>query len=677
MTENVPLLSDIQREAIFGAYRRANKGSKIKKPSLGNTFAEKHFYISPEAKGEYTGAWQSRPWQAEILNVMASFQNKELSWRKASRMGASKMMCALICQCAAELNLNVIMYQPTDDAMDRFVKSEIDPMFRDVKILQSLKLSNSKKYDTMSLKQLRGFMLHLLGGATPDNYRSRSADIVITDECSAFGQDIGGEGDSRALSRTRITESPFGKQINGSSPKSLPNCLISRALAEMDFVFKFHLPCPSCGVLQYMDYFDDSDEVGIIYDHKKSGKIAEIAATARYACVECKAHHSYGEMINAQVGGKWMTDDGQFYIKGGLVYSGRNRVDGDDRWNIGMDSNSLISPAFTFSDYVSEYIPAKRRYGEGSVGPMKTLVNNRKGLPWEESDTIQTMDHKLFMTEPYPEGFVPEGVMAVFSAADIQGDRIEVGTVGYGAREESWWLDYQVFPGDTNKHEVWQRLEDYWHEKQFTTPSGRKLDIFLHGIDHGGHWSGTVERFCKTNDASRFIPLKGRLGHNKDVVDFPRAPSKQTGCWLTMINTDTTKQIVQKRMTYSMHGTEKKVLDHDQIDDDLAEMTVQPGRMHFPSYGPGYELFNESFYKQMVSEVRLLKPSGVPEWVANGRNEVFDIASMNLALCRIAQTPRYGLDFDVDVSDQVIANPKSRHRKYDFSQIGTGLNRRR
>lgn len=668
MTENIAL-SDIQRESIIAAFRRANQRSRILEPSLGSEFADNYFYISPEAKGEFTGQWKSRPFQVEILNAMAAYQNKEVSWRKSSRMGASKMMCAFICQCAAELNLNVIMYQPKDGAMDRFVKSEIDPMLRDVKILQELKLSNSKKYDTMSLKQLRGFMLHLLGGATPDNYRAHSADIVMTDECSAFEEDIGGEGDSRALSRTRITESPFGKQINFSSPKNLPSCLITRALEEMNFVFKFHVPCPSCGVLQYMDYYDDRDDIGLCYNPRLKDR-TEILKSACYGCIHCQEKHTYAKMIKAQVGGKWLTDDEKFYLKNGIVHSGRHKVDSHDRWSIGFDSNSLISPAFTFSQYLSEYLAAKKRYDEGSFGPMRTLFQNRKGLPVEEDAGIETIDHKLFKAENFaPYGTAPRGTIGIFSAADIQGDRIEVGTVAYGAREESWWLDYKIFPGDTNQHEVWQRLEDYWYERTFVhEDTGQPMEIYLHGIDHGGHWSDTVERFCKSNGAREYIPLKGRLGVNKGVVDFPRSPHRASHTWLSHINTDTSKQIIQRRLQGSIHT-------EGDIDTDLDDNYIQPGRIHFPEYGPGFEMFTEKFYKQLTSETRQLKPSGMPVWIQSGLNEAFDIASMNLALCRISQLPHYGLKFDVDTTDSVIIKPSSTSRKYDFKKMGAQLNR--
>ena len=664
-------VSQVQIDAIISAFRRSNQSSKILKPSSGNDFANKHFYISPESKGEYTGQWTSRPFQVEILNAMASFENKEVSWRKSSRMGASKMMLSYIAQCAAELSLNVIMYQPNDPSMDRFVKSEIDPMFRDVKILQDLKLSNSKKYDTMSLKQLRGFMLHMLGGATPDNYRARSADVVITDECSAFDQDIGGEGDSRALSRTRITESPFGKQINFSSPKVLPTCLISQAIFEMDFVFKFYVPCPSCGALQYMDYHDDDEKIGLTYTVYQKDK-KKTLQSAGYSCTECRQKHTYAQMINVQHGGRWMTTDQKHYLKDGNVYSGDFKMESYDRWKIGFDSNSLISPAFSFSNYLEEYLAAKKRYDEGSFGPMKTLYQNRKGLPWEEQETINKLDHKLFITEHFADyGIVPSAAIAIFSAADVQGDRIEVGTVAYGPREESWWLDYKIFPGDTNKHEVWQRLQDYWYELNFKDEiTGQPVEVFLKGLDHGGHWSDTVERFCRENGAREHIPLKGRLGHNNGAVDFPRTPSKKSHTWLTHINTDTTKQIVQRRLIGSMKT------DFD-IDIELDESYVQPGRIHFPEYGPGFELFDEKFFKQMVAETRKLKPNGSPEWIQNGTNETFDIASMNLALCRISQLPHYGLKFDVDASDSIIIKPNasSKSRKYDFRKIGVSLNR--
>ena len=654
-------ISQVQLDSFSKSWEETLRLNEIVPYQRGSEFAEEHFIISPEAKGATTGPWRCRPWQVDILDVMNSDEFYEVVWRKSSRMGASKMICATLLQAAVQKKFNAIIYQPDDDSSDKFVKSEIDPMLRDCPSLQPLKMKDSKKFDSLQLKVFNGSMWHLMGGATPKNYRARSADLVITDEVSAFERDIGGEGDGRALSRTRITESPFGKQINVSSPKFMPYCLITQALNEMDFVFFYYVPCPDCGHMQYMDFFEDGSR-GITWDNDTAGlTLDERCSTARYCCESCEKKFTYLEMTKAQEKGKWITKDGKFWLEQGRVFD-VNGHRNEKRWAIGFDSNVLISPAFSFSDFVREYLNAKEKYDNGNSGPMITFWNNRLGRAWVREKALTNIDYRKLITGAieYPaDGTIPGGILAITSAADIQGDRIECFTMGWGIGEESWMIDHTIFPGNTDQSEVWEMLELHWREKKYITEHGVELHILLHGIDHGGHWTQTVEAFCRENGVREYLPIKGALGVDKNIADFPKTPHK-SGTWLVTNNTDPNKTLIYKRLAYERDP----------------EKEVNPGVMNFPLQTPGYENFDKRFYKQVCSEVRNIKPSGAPEWLVSGRNEALDGISMNVCLIKVAQLPQYGLKLMQSAND-VPHTRLRRKRRYDFRSMGSRLNTRR
>jgi phage terminase large subunit GpA-like protein len=220
-------------------------------------------------------------------------------------------------------------------------------------------------------------------------------------------------------------------------------------------------------------------------------------------------------------------------------------------------------------------------------------------------------------------------------------------------------LSYEVLPGITDLSEVWDTLSLYWRERTYTTDDDRTLPIYLHGIDHGGHWVENVERFCADHGPREFLPIKGRLGVDREIADFPRRP-RDAGVWLVNNNTDTTKLTIYKRVEY-----ERDV-----------ELWENPGCISFPVPQKNrYQNFDERFYKMITSESRLISPSGKPEWKENGRNEPLDLLSMNLCLIRVAQLPQYGLRLDGNEGRDL--QPSSRRtRRYDLRRLGRDLNTR-
>lgn len=658
------LASEQQCRHFESAIASVLEQSKVVPHTRGSVFAREHFKISPEAKGATTGDFVPRVWQKEILDVYNSTEYQDVVWLKPSRTGATKIVCSTLTQAAVQHKFNCLVFNPDDGDSDYFVKTEIDPILRDMDVLQPLRMRGSKKFDTMNFKQLLGCLWQFLGGASPKHYRGRSVDLVILDELAGYQPQIGKDGDASFLAKIRITESPFGKRIRQSSPLELPSCQISRALGECDFVFKFKVPCPSCEKSQYMDFFEDGSK-GARWDQETKGlSISERADTACYRCEHCSEDFSYAQMQAACELGRWETDDGSHWLHHGRIYNEDGHRN-EKRWAAGFQSNCFLSPAYSFADFATEYLQAMKALATGQDGPMKTVINTRLARATEPDSTVVNIDYRTIRRHnamQYPDDKkIPAQVLAAFSVTDVQGDRLEVFDYGFGEGEESFALNHTVLPGDTNRPQVWERLSEFWREREYETEDGRTLPILLHGIDHGGHWTDQVEHFCKTHGPREFLAIKGRLGVDEKLAVFPRRPTAG-GCWLVTNNTDTTKLTIMKRLTYRR---------------DL-ELWVNPGCISFPLPTEGYESFDERFYRQVVSETRVVSPSGKVEWKQSGLNEALDGLSMALCLCRVAQMPQYGLELK-NVGNTGATDYEALYRsrkKYDLSEIGQNLKTR-
>lgn len=655
------------KRALENSYERANQVFAVEEQMLGSDYADKHFFISPEAKGAYTGPWKTRPYQREILNAMCSLEFAEVSWRKAARLGATKMLIAAMTMAVTHYKFNCLTYHPTDKKSDQFVKTEIDPALRDIEFIQKHIRKDSKKDDTLDLKSFSGCLWHFLGGATGEAYRQLSVDWNFNDELSAFERDISDEGDARALSKTRTTESPFQKQINVSSPKITGECLISEALTEMDFEFKYYVPCPECGDMQYMD-FNEGEESGVIWDFDMTGSVKRTAKTARYCCVneECRHESSWSTMMNMTEAGRWMTEDQGYWLENGRVWGfnkkGKPTIQSGERWSIGFDSNIFISEGYSFSQFSEEYIRADKFLKAGRNAKMKTVWNTRLARTWDKDTAIETVDYKLIKPIRYPKhGLIPEEIVAVTSAADCHLHRLEVLTVGWGAGETCYALDYTVLPGEANKNAVWNSLNRYWNNQKYVTQDGRHLSPYLKGIDHGGGgkkgitWLNRVENFCKIHGVRTHLPIKGFLGVDQISAVFPNKPAR--GVWLVRNNTDTTKSLIYRRF--------------NMMNDPDRDPENTEGFIYFPKPEEDgrYASFDKTFYRSCTSEQREISAAGSVKWVQRGKNEGLDLLSMNHVLITVGQTPVYGIDLD----NRDFLTSEEEDEEYDYAEMNVSL----
>jgi phage terminase large subunit GpA-like protein len=321
--------------------------------------------------------------------------------------------------------------------------------------------------------------------------------------------------------------------------------------------------------------------------------------------------------------GVWLDDDNYFR-------------DDNDQYIITPVSLSFhiwtaYSPFVQWSQFVSEFILAMKAIRkDGDITKLKTFVNTTLGETWSDESDADKLDSQFLYArrEHYnPAGFNKRG-LALFGGFDMQDDRVEGEIRAYGANNESWLVDYFILRGVPSEPELWDRL----HERMLKTykrEDGQELSVTRVCFDSGGHYTTEVYDFSKRCGIHWVIPTKGASTYGEPLINYPRKRNTH-GVYLTMIGTDTAKDIVYNRLR----------LTTDSYDEPIDSF------YHFPIA----EWCDMAYFNQLCAEHKVPKKHRGRMIMAydagERRNEAIDCASGSLCAFKIS-VEHYGLNLDI------------------------------
>ena len=271
---------------VAKAFSRGMAAFGVPEPMSLLTHAEKHFYLSAESS-YVEQSWRAWPFQRAIMACISCDDIEEIDWLKSARTGNTKIMLAAISYFAEHKRRNQAIWQPTDDDRDEFVKTELDPMLRDVPVMQEVFPSYLARHkdNTLQQKKFLGSMLHLRGGKAAKNYRRISIDVAYLDEIDAFDNDIEKEGDPVTLAAKRIEGATFPKLVVGSTPKLKGFSQIDERANLADERFEFVIPCPMCDEFHPIAWGGKDETTGFKWTKTEDG-IAQ-PESVRHLCPHC------------------------------------------------------------------------------------------------------------------------------------------------------------------------------------------------------------------------------------------------------------------------------------------------------------------------------------------------------------------------------------------------------
>ena len=543
-------------------------------------WADRYRRLSAESAAE-PGQWNTdrAPYQREIMDSVNDPLVEEIVIMSSAQVGKTELLLNIIGYYIDYDPAPILVVQPTLKPMaEDFSKDRLAPMIRDTPALarkvRDVKAKSSG--NTILHKAFPGGHVTIAGANSPSSLASRPVRIVLLDETDRYPPSAGTEGNPIKLAEKRTTAFWNRKKIKVSTPTIKGVSQIEKEY-QSGTMEEWCVPCPCCG--KYQPY-----EWGRIH-------FSDVTMECKY----CGEHIS--EFDWKQGEGKWIA-----------AHPERHR-------KRSFHLNELASPWTHWPEIIREWKEAHKELKEnGDPNKMKIFINTVLGETWEEIGKSADDDSLLSRREIY-KAELPEGVLALTAAVDVQDDRFEIEVVGWGRGYESWGIRYEKLYGDLDKEEIWDRL-GIWLDREFYFATGTSLLIAYTCIDTGGHKTTQCYKFL-TRMAQLGKRIRGVKGFGREGIGIPLLHKLSTHneyhVKVYILGVDSGKEIVVSRLSMTEKG---------------------PGYCHFPvNTDRGYD---ELVIKGFNSEQRVIEIKNgraVVKWKKKSgiRNEPLDLRVYNTA----------------------------------------------
>lgn len=554
-------------------------------------WADQYRVLSREASSE-PGKWKTSrvPYMKEPMDAISDPEIEQITLMCSAQVAKTELLLNTLGKYIHHEPSPMMYLMPQLDLAEKFSKTRFAMMVRDTTVLSNI-IKEAKTKDssnTILHKVFPGGHLVISGSNSPASLSSMPIKILLADEVDRFADSAGTEGDPISLAEKRQTTFWDAKKVYVSTPTDDGKSRIQ--VAYMDGSQEsWNLPCPSCGTYQPLSWaqikFIDNEYSYVTHE-----------------CHSCKARH--GEVEWKSGAGKWIAKN-------------------ENKTHRSFHLNELVSPWKRWEKIVEEFLKAKK----GGKEMLKVWVNTSLGEPWIEKG--ESADHNTLLNrrEAY-NCEVPDGVLVLTAAVDVQEDRLEIEVEGWGVGKENWGIEYKVIYGNPRQKAVWNQLDDYL-KRDWKYQDGAQIGLSCTCVD-SGYCADEVYDFCKDKEHRRIFAVKGVGGSGHPLVGKPsRANRKRVA--LFPIGVDAGKDIIMSRLKIE---------------------NPEPGYCHFPLESDrGYD---EAYFKGLTSEQRIMsyeKGRPVFKWKKKPghiRNEPLDLKDYNIAALEIfnpnldllAQRPR-------------------------------------
>ncbi len=595
------------RTQIERALARGLKAWGKPEPLSLEEWSRKHFYLSAESS-YVEKEWTPWPFQRAIMACMSNDDIFEVTFKKSARVGYTKMLLAFLLYNAHHRRRNQILWQPTDEDRDEFVKTELEPALRDVDVMRDVlpSVHSRSKDNTLQAKKFVGSILHTKGGKAAKNYRRVSTDVAVWDELSAFDNDIEKEGDPFTIGSKRVEGATFPKCIDGSTPKQKGVCLIDARYTVADERMTYQVPCPHCGERHAITWGGKDEPHGFKWDRETRSP-----ESVRHLCPHCGVLISQAEYLAVEGQGVWINEDGTLWLHFDGSFTRPDGTPAEAPRHIAFHIWTAYSPAVQWSQIMREFFAALEAMERGDDAKMKAWVNTTRGETWEGEIERTDADELKQRAEPFKLRILPRDCLLLLCGGDTQGNRIEAQVWGYGIGGQMWTIDHRVFFGNPAQEEVWAELEEFLFGETYQHASGTTQRIYATAIDSGGHHADAVYAFAHKHKGRRVHAIKGSSGAERSIengnskVSFNwRGKREKNGATLWLVGTHLAKDRFAARLEVSQPG---------------------PGYVHLSSEN------TDEWFRQLAAEDRVTVRSQYgtqTRWVPNRkRNEVIDMTA--------------------------------------------------
>ncbi len=481
---------------------------------------------------------------------------------------------------AADPSSILVVYPTIDDGKD-WMADKFMPMCRSSPTLRKLipdQLIRTIGQTTL-IKHFPGGRIKVVGSNSPSALRGRSFRIVVQDDLDGFTDNV--EGDPSAQADKRAANQPRALRMKFSTPTIKGTSRIWKWLQQSTFD-QLLCPCPKCDRAQTLEWSQ------VIFDPERPEE-------ARYKCVNAECGHLWDDRdrYNAVLEGVrrdlWTVRNPKSRIKG-LHMNGLYRLMGE--------KNSMVG---FLEEWVRDYLAAKA----GGEKTLQVWINTFLAECYEPASETIEPDPLFKRRENYrPTEMLPEEVLVVVAAVDVQSNRLECEVRGIGLGQESWGIEYQEFAGDPTEQLVWKRLDGFLGNS-YRHPVRGKIRISQCFVDAGGSKQNEAYIFTETRNARGIYACRGAKDpHAPNLSPLRKAGYNQVPFYF--VGTQAIKDTLHSRLLLKKPG---------------------PGYFHWPISDD----YDEGYFKKLTAEKKVMQSKGkhkgslmwqLPE---GARNEPWDI----------------------------------------------------
>jgi phage terminase large subunit GpA-like protein len=599
-----------------------------------SVWAEQHRNLVENTSMPGAFRFENSPYAREILDCFApSHPSRVIAVMKAAQIGFSTSVIENAIGWIISQDPGNILYLVGHEDLVKDSMNKVELMIDSCGIRHLIRSSvqrsrNNKSGDTDHRKEFAGGYLKV-GQTNHKSLRNISMRYGFVDDFEAMKAETDKSGSTKQLIEQRFAA--FARKMKLayiSSPEVKSTSNIEPVYLDGD-QRKYHIPCPCC----HQSELDTKEKAGMTWRLDDSGRLDP--DSVGYTCYKCGGFfndHNKDELIR----------------RGAWVPSARPVVPDCYSYQI----SALYAPSYMYGweKYVRAYIEANPIGEKRNEAKWKSFVNLVLGETYEQAEESVSANQLQKNIRNYEIGTIPgklaqeDGngkIVLVTLAADCNGKeddaRIDYEIVAWSESGATYSVQHGSIgtfipkdPGRVDRkrwsyqhgvaNSVWPEFQRIVAEKYTNDLTGKRLMIFLAGIDTG-HFTSLIYPIVDTSNG-KIISLKG-----KDMDKYVRND----------VDLKTFKQSREKGNLYLVEGNVVK--------DELAEkmrltwnpkyQEAQPaGFMNFPLPSGGLYLF-ENYFAHFESEHKVLDKDTMFRWVKksqNHQNHLWDCRLYNMVV---------------------------------------------
>lgn len=375
---------------------------------------------------------------------------------------------------------------PRKEDAREFSRERVRPMLDDTPVLAKHKPRIEDEV-TILAYHLDHMIASFAWSESPASLSRRAIRYLFFDETDKFPPFSGREADPIELATER-TRTFYDRRIIKCSTPTTDRGYIYREY-EASSKERYRVPCPRCGEYQVLVW----PQVRWPEAERDPERIRG-EALAWYECAACGATIRDRDKPKMLERGAWAPDGAEITPEGEVENGGhkyRHR---------GFHLSALYSPWLRFGDVAAKFLESK-----DDRALFMNFVNSWWAEIWVEKTEEVKPEEIEVLAQDYPKGSVPEGVLLLTAAVDVQKYGFYALVRGWGYHGESWLI--RAF-----QCERWEDVIVELWKTEYPRQDGKEtLSVVLTCIDSASTEERTPETYemCRQwRDVAR--PIKGQ-----------------------------------------------------------------------------------------------------------------------------------------------------------------------